>query len=124
MTKNNPYYEYKITSEKIVNTASSLWLGHEMNICERQFFLALCDCATRSDFVRNINGYLAAMAFQTYAEPKNSPQFLAMERLARYSNLASLDLIDKELRNALGESLSSRQTSMLDELLNALGEQN
>lgn len=121
---NNPYIEYKITAETIVNAASSLWLNHEMNIAENDFFVAICKCATRSDFVRNINGYLTAMAFQTYGEPKNSPQYSAMGRLARYANIASLDLIDKELRNALGESLSSRQTSMLDELLNALGEQN
>ena len=95
-----------------------------MNIAEKDFFVAICKCATRSDFVRNIKGYLTAMAFLTFGEPKNSPQFQAMERLARYSNLASLDLIDKELRNALEESLTSLQNSMLDELLNALGEQN
>ena len=120
---NNPYFEYKTTAETIVKTASSLWLDQD-GIVEKEFFIAVCACATKPAFVRNIKGYLMAMAFQTYGEPKNSPQYSAMERLARYANLASLDLIDKELRNALGESLSSRQTSMLDEFLNALGEQN
>lgn len=121
---NNPYYEYKITAETIVKTASSLWLGREMNISGREFFIAVCKCALHSDFIRNVNGYLTAAAFLTCAEPKNSPQYSALERLARYSNIASLDLLSKELRQTIGaSSLSSCQTSMLDELLSALGSQ-
>ena len=123
MTTNNPYYEYKITAKTIIQTAASLWAETDA-ICIKQFMLAVCKCATKPAFVRDIDGYLTAAAILNYAELKNSPQFLALERVARFANYASLDLIEKQLRDALGEPIDNKKSAMLDELLNALSAQN